>query len=515
MSGFNPKSKLAYFKDNVQSPEEQDDYNVQQYYYSRGEGGPGPSAGEGSPFQGYPPPSGGYGPGGGGMQSMAQPMGMLRQQSAPSPNPLDGYPAMPQPQQSRSLSHSASPIRGPSGGPGPSMNPNGLPGPGRDAFNVNVNNLMDASNFPSMNTNPSASSRYGMGGGMGGGMIGGMGFGTPGSMGGGQGPYSMDGSGMGIGQQTNFTMQNEDFPALPGSGPGAPPARQGQGAQGQGQGVGSLQGPQASLPGGFRGSEVGGGAMGGGQGSAVRGNVSAAVVGSSRTSSASSAQTSSEPSSGTQQAGSRAATGGLGGAAGMQLQQLVNGDSEEASGAGGAGAGGRPKDRFGLMGLLDVIKMTDRDLNTLALGTDLTTFGLNLSSTESLYLTFSSPFSDAPAAPEVPFFSTPSSYLMQPPSLKSDHLNKMHIETLFYMFYSMPRDQLQTAAAVQLYRREWWFHADLRLWMKMRAPPAPAADAAPAASPHFVFFDVSTWEARIYSGNALRMSGFLPGEALG
>jgi hypothetical protein len=39
-------------------------------------------------------------------------------------------------------------------------------------------------------------------------------------------------------------------------------------------------------------------------------------------------------------------------------------------------------DRFGLLGLLSVIRMTDPDLNTLALGTDLTTLGLNLNSPE-------------------------------------------------------------------------------------------------------------------------------------
>lgn len=99
--------------------------------------------------------------------------------------------------------------------------------------------------------------------------------------------------------------------------------------------------------------------------------------------------------------------GGLGGGAtGMQLQQLVN--SVEANES--SSPANRSKDtKFGLLGLLDVIKMTDRvrqfivlfiacandtsmwylqDLNTLALGTDLTTFGLNLSSTDSLYLTF-------------------------------------------------------------------------------------------------------------------------------
>jgi CCR4-NOT transcription complex subunit 2 len=39
-------------------------------------------------------------------------------------------------------------------------------------------------------------------------------------------------------------------------------------------------------------------------------------------------------------------------------------------------------DRFGLLGLLSVIRMTDPDVNILALGTDLTTLGLNLNSSE-------------------------------------------------------------------------------------------------------------------------------------
>ncbi len=37
---------------------------------------------------------------------------------------------------------------------------------------------------------------------------------------------------------------------------------------------------------------------------------------------------------------------------------------------------------YGLTGLLQVIRMTDPDLNTVALGTDLTTLGLTLNSSE-------------------------------------------------------------------------------------------------------------------------------------
>ena len=54
------------------------------------------------------------------------------------------------------------------------------------------------------------------------------------------------------------------------------------------------------------------------------------------------------------------------------------------------------------MGILSVIRMTEPDLNTLALGTDLTSLGLNLNSADSLYATFASPWADARAqrAPE-------------------------------------------------------------------------------------------------------------------
>lgn len=43
---------------------------------------------------------------------------------------------------------------------------------------------------------------------------------------------------------------------------------------------------------------------------------------------------------------------------------------------------------YGLKGLLKIIRMSDLDLNTLALGTDLTTLGLDLNSTEYVFIPF-------------------------------------------------------------------------------------------------------------------------------
>ena len=98
------------------------------------------------------------------------------------------------------------------------------------------------------------------------------------------------------------------------------------------------------------------------------------------------------------------------------------------------------------MGLLSVIRMTDQDLSTLALGTDLTTLGLNLNSSECLYSTFASPWAEGPTTKE-PQFSLPMCYYMQPPPLKTSHLSKFQLETLFYIFYAMPRDVLQVRLA--------------------------------------------------------------------
>jgi CCR4-NOT transcriptional regulation complex NOT5 subunit len=47
---------------------------------------------------------------------------------------------------------------------------------------------------------------------------------------------------------------------------------------------------------------------------------------------------------------------------------------------------------------------------------------------------------------------------MSPAELKTGHLEKFQLETLFYIFYAMPKDQLQGFAAQELYNRKWKYH---------------------------------------------------------
>lgn len=181
----------------------------------------------------------------------------------------------------------------------------------------------------------------------------------------------------------------------------------------------------------------------------------------------------------------------------MQHAALHNNEqhSRPTPPAGPTPAADNLEGRYGLMGLLDVIRMSDKDLNALALGSDLTTFGLNLNSSDSLFPSFSSPHMDGAAPSDPPFF-TPKCYIMQPPSLKADHLAKFQVETLFYMFYAMPRDVLQATAAQELYRREWRYHAELKVWLKARGQQE-LIQGQPSIP--FVYFDVNLWEAKLFT----------------
>lgn len=72
-------------------------------------------------------------------------------------------------------------------------------------------------------------------------------------------------------------------------------------------------------------------------------------------------------------------------------------------------------ERFGLLGLLSVIRGNDPNLTSLAMGMDLTTLGLNLLSPPGdLHKKFSSPWSDEPAKGESEF-CIPTCYNSKPP----------------------------------------------------------------------------------------------------
>eukprot|EP00816_Leptocylindrus_hargravesii_P003752 CAMPEP_0196818792 /NCGR_PEP_ID=MMETSP1362-20130617/67556_1 /TAXON_ID=163516 /ORGANISM="Leptocylindrus danicus, Strain CCMP1856" /LENGTH=451 /DNA_ID=CAMNT_0042197045 /DNA_START=167 /DNA_END=1522 /DNA_ORIENTATION=+ len=220
-----------------------------------------------------------------------------------------------------------------------------------------------------------------------------------------------------------------------------------------------------------------------------------------------------------------ASLSGLGGIGGPSAISRLNASSASQSSASvgatsgnnpGSAAGGSSSSAalsgdYGLLGLLAVIRMSDADRNALALGNDLTALGLNLNSSGNLYSTFASPWSDTATSRE-PHYQLPMCYYMQPPALKTGHLSKFQLETLFYIFYALPKDVLQAYAAQELYSRAWRYHVDLKLWFK-RAEPSDGMPQNNNGSPQYIYFDINSWERRPLNGvNQNITSGLLSEE---
>ncbi|GFQ06361.1 probable not transcription complex subunit vip2 [Phtheirospermum japonicum] len=212
-------------------------------------------------------------------------------------------------------------------------------------------------------------------------------------------------------------------------------------------------------------------------------------------------------------------------------------------------------DPFGLRGLLSVIRMSDPDLTSLALGIDLTTLGLNLNSSENLHKTFGSPWSDEPAKGDPEYTVPQCYYAKQPPPLsvspppsffivvaallfthcllaemfvwlQQAYFSKFQLNTLFYIFYSMPKDEAQLYAANEMYvistivtivistafilifllritvdlstvfryNRGWFYHREHRLWFTRVTNMEPLVKTSAYERGSYICFDPNTWE---------------------
>mmetsp|Transcript_61 Transcript_61/g.69 ORF Transcript_61/g.69 Transcript_61/m.69 type:complete len:534 (-) Transcript_61:215-1816(-) len=522
------KDKLAYFKDNIAGADE-DDFDASQYYYNRSGTGPpdenAPNIGE-LGYGGGPPGSfvgtmpGGSGGifGGSGMPSQlsSQPM---NQRSVSATGGAPGIP--PAPGLNGASSSSSSQIGSIGGGDQYGTGSNSL---------GNMSQLNRSTSAPSPYNNQDPQNQQQTPGdlfallnksGNSGGGAGGPG-GSQGAVGGSKIPNNSStsnvapGGGSGSGGTTSMMGSAEvaGLSMMPG--------------QVVGNGVDSLSMPPGVHPGGdpssfdisefpaLGGAPGTGRVMGGGQGGGGGGNFGAYPD---------SSQHSAEFTSMMSEESFPALPGGLGqdGSTGLGLGGLglsTSGSGNSITSGAGSGGGGENSDgtvegkqaQYGLLGLLAVIRMMDADLNTLALGSDLTTLGLNLNSSRCLYSTFSSPWADGPSNSD-PQFTLPSCYFMAtPPPLKHAHLHKFQLETLFYIFYAMPKDLLQAYSGQELYQREWRYHAELKLWFRRATQQDLPHLPADRAATQYIFFDINSWECRLFSGVAHVVSSGLLSE---
>ncbi|KAI9783163.1 MAG: hypothetical protein M1816_001485 [Peltula sp. TS41687] len=157
-----------------------------------------------------------------------------------------------------------------------------------------------------------------------------------------------------------------------------------------------------------------------------------------------------------------------------------------------------PLDRYGLAGLLHMIRSENSDIGTLTVGQDLTALGLDLNQPDNrpLYQSFASPFAEMGAGSRLmePDFYTPACYNVVNIRPLTERIPGFSDETLFYIFYSMPRDILQELAAVELTNRMWRYHKHLKVWLTKDNNFEPVRVSATEERGLYIFFDINSWQ---------------------
>ncbi|KAK9478719.1 hypothetical protein V1514DRAFT_347335 [Lipomyces japonicus] len=145
---------------------------------------------------------------------------------------------------------------------------------------------------------------------------------------------------------------------------------------------------------------------------------------------------------------------------------------------------------------MNVMRMENSDIGMLALGNDLTTLGLNLNQPDSepLSATFASPWAEKSVTKVEPDFHLPSCYKVQSAAPQQTKIASFSDETLFYIFYSMPRDIMQEAAAAELTNRNWRYHKELKVWLTKDPGTEPIQQSAHYERGVYTFFDPSIWK---------------------
>ncbi|KAG5830529.1 hypothetical protein ANANG_G00311620 [Anguilla anguilla] len=159
---------------------------------------------------------------------------------------------------------------------------------------------------------------------------------------------------------------------------------------------------------------------------------------------------------------------------------------------------GMVTDQFGMIGLLTFIRAaeTDPGMVHLALGSDLTTLGLNLNSPENLYPKFASPWASAPCRPQDIDFHVPSEYLTNihiRDKLAAIKLSRHGEDLLFYLYYMNGGDLLQLLAAVELFNRDWRYHKEERVWITRAPGMDPTLKTNTYERGTYYFFDCLNW----------------------
>lgn len=162
-------------------------------------------------------------------------------------------------------------------------------------------------------------------------------------------------------------------------------------------------------------------------------------------------------------------------------------------------AGMSEKEKFGMKGYLALAEGPNPALRSLARGQDLAQLGLNMNSDTPLLSSYTGPFAPPNTHPLRPLegdYHTPDCYTVKKVAPLQTRINSFSDETLFYMFYSMPRDYMQILVAQELMERKWRYHMGEQMWM-MRDDNAGGYaynDDRSSEQGYYIWWDKGLWK---------------------
>lgn len=119
-----------------------------------------------------------------------------------------------------------------------------------------------------------------------------------------------------------------------------------------------------------------------------------------------------------------------------------------------------------------------------------------MESQNDLYPTFLSPFSDNQARAYEIDYQVPTEYQMGiqiRDKLPQVNFNTLNEDTLFFLFYLFGNDYVQLSSASELYRRDWRYHKEERLWLTRIKNIMPDQKHGTYETGVYCVFDVQLW----------------------
>ena len=164
------------------------------------------------------------------------------------------------------------------------------------------------------------------------------------------------------------------------------------------------------------------------------------------------------------------------------------------------------RDKFGMKGYVAEQDNSSVQTRTLMRGIDLSTLGINMNSQEPLLPTYAGPWADPQAQPLKPLdseYTIPDCYTVKKIGNLPDRLQGFVDETLFFIFYTMPRDYTQMLVAQELVTRKWRYHMREKQWLTRDdgSPNPVLLDDKVSEQGYYIWWDTKVWKKvrRIYT----------------